>query len=333
MVAVHDKDGNRLMPCTQKRARLLLERGQARARWIGGVFYIQLLKEPSARECQKVVVGIDTGSMRESYTVATKNGVVININTNTPYWVKKKIANRKALRRGRRYRKTPYRKCRLNRKKKNWLAPSTKARWQTKIRIVSFLMKLFPITAIGIEDIKAETKEDDKKWNQSFSPLEVGKKWCYEELQKLVPCFYTFAGYDNKKHRDVRGFIKIKEKLKPVWEAHCVDSHVMCEQLLNTEIEPFKGFHYFEFFQWHRRQLHHEQIKKGGARRQYGTTITAGKPRGTLLRHKKYGLCYLGGYRKGGASLHNMQGLRIARDVKIEDCKFLCILKWKLNER
>lgn len=329
VVAVVDKNKKPLMPCTEKRARLLMERGQARSRWKGGIFYIQLLKKPSKRKYQKVVVGIDTGSMRESYTVATKNRVCININTNTPNWIKRKIKDRRDLRRSRRYRKTPYRKCRFNRKvKKGWLPPSTKARWQAKLRIVNFLIKLYPITTIGIEDIKAITKKGKRSWNKSFSPLEQGKTWCYEELKKLTKEFILFNGFDNKKYRDSRGFVKIKAKLKPVWEAHCVDSHVMCERLLNNKLNPFKSFNYFEFFKWRRRQLHYQY--KNGIRKRDGGTTTCGRPRGTLLQHKKHRLVYLGGYGERGLSIHNTSvEKRLSQRVKLEDCKFLGVIKWR----
>ena len=43
---------------------------------------------------------------------------------------------------------------------------------------------MFPITHICVEDIKARTIERAKKWNQCFSPLEVGKHWFYAEIQK-----------------------------------------------------------------------------------------------------------------------------------------------------
>src|SRR3989304_749474 len=64
------------------------------------------------------------------------------------------------------------------------IPPSTKARWNWKLRIINWLKKMFPITIIVVEDIKAWSKKNQKKWNSSFSPLEVGKKWFYQEVRK-----------------------------------------------------------------------------------------------------------------------------------------------------
>jgi hypothetical protein len=49
------------------------------------------------------------------------------------------------------------------------------------------LSALFLISQIGIEDIKASTHKGCKTWNASFSPLEIGKQWCYGQLEKIAP--------------------------------------------------------------------------------------------------------------------------------------------------
>jgi len=48
-----------------------------------------------------------------------------------------------------------------------------------------------------IEDIKAMTQKDAKKWNISFSPLEVGKTWLYSEVKKFWN-LYLVQGYETK---------------------------------------------------------------------------------------------------------------------------------------
>jgi len=46
--------------------------------------------------------------------------------------------------------------------------------------------------------------------------------------------------------------------------------------------------------------------------------------RGGLVKHKKYGLCYVGGSSKGRISLYNIKtGQRLCQNAKIEDTKFL----------
>ena len=59
MVPVLDKDKKPLMPCSEKRARKLLEKEEARPYWSRGVFCIILQKEPSSRIYQDIAIGIN----------------------------------------------------------------------------------------------------------------------------------------------------------------------------------------------------------------------------------------------------------------------------------
>ena len=189
MVPVLDSNKQPLMPCSRKKSQKI--NGKRRsdtilANWY--LFCIKLTKEPSDRQYQEVSLGIDTGSKREGYTIATSKSVVLNITTNTPYWVKQHMRTRRLARKDRRRRNTPYRKCRVNRasmRSLNYIPPSTKARWNAKLRIIKQLLKIISITIINVEDIKATTKKDKVKWNQSFSPLQIGKNYFYTEIEAL----------------------------------------------------------------------------------------------------------------------------------------------------
>ena len=329
MVPVLDKENKPLMPCTEKRARKLLSNKQAFSFWKKGTFCIKLLREPSNRTFQRVVVGIDTGSKREAYTIATKKNIILNILTDTVDWVKKAKKTQKEMRRARRFRKTPCRKPRWNNnRKEGFISPSTKSRWQTKLRILNFLVKIIPITNVIIEDIKASTKKGKRRWNKSFSPLEVGKSWFYSELENKYN-LHAVGGYDTKRQRDLRGFTKSSKKLEDTWDAHNVDSHSLVEILFNKEIKPFKGILRISFLQFHRRQLHRLQ-PKNGERKRYGGTMSLWFKRGSLVEHNKYGLCYIGGHAKGRLSLHNLKtGERVCRSAKPEDCIFKTYLSWR----
>lgn len=162
MVPVLDINKQPLMPCSEKRARKLMERGEARAYYQVGIFCIRLLKKPNSRKYQSVALGIDPGSKRDGYTVITKKNTVLNITTNTPSWVKKHIETRRMLRSVRRSRNTPYRRCRLNRTNNRVITPSIKARWGAKLRIIKQLQNILPITHINIEDIKAISLKGQK---------------------------------------------------------------------------------------------------------------------------------------------------------------------------
>jgi hypothetical protein len=205
MVPVVDKNKVPLMPCSEKRSRKLLEKGEAKAMWKNQVFYIMLLKEPSSREMQDVTVGIDPGSKREGVTVTTDNKVVLNVLLEGKQDVKKKVESRRETRRTRRQRKTPYRKCRYNRKI-GGITPSTRARWGNKLRLLRMLSKILPVSVVNVEDIKAKTLKGKAKWNKSFSPLEVGKHWFYQEIRNLGVMLHLTDGYDTCEMRNQRGF-------------------------------------------------------------------------------------------------------------------------------
>ena len=59
MVGVLDKNKKILMPCSEKRARKLMERGEAKPYWSRGVFCIILQREPSSRIYQDIAIGIN----------------------------------------------------------------------------------------------------------------------------------------------------------------------------------------------------------------------------------------------------------------------------------
>jgi hypothetical protein len=76
-----------------------------------------------------------------------------------------------------------------------------------------------------VEDIKARTT-GKKRWDRSFSPLEVGKAWFYEELGKLA-AVQIKPGYATKDLREQLGLKKTSKKLAEVWEAHCIDAWIL----------------------------------------------------------------------------------------------------------
>lgn len=328
MVPVIDVNNNPLMPCYEKRARKLMEKGEAKAMWKNQIFYILLLKKPSDNKYQDVTIGIDPGSKKEGLTVATDSNVILNITSEAVTHVKDAVETRKSLRRSRRNRNTPYRTCRFNRSI-GGIPPSTKARWDQKLRIVNLLQKMIPITVINIEDISSIAKKGKRKWNISFSPLEVGKQYFRESVKSKDLMLHETQGFNTKEHRDIRGFKKTKEKLKNVWEAHCVDSHSLVEIATGTEIKPFKGMYIFENFCFKRRQLHVQNYIKGGFRKEYGGTVSMGIPRGSLAKHLKFGLTHIGGTSKGRISLHCLNGKRLTRSAKKEDLTILSINKWR----
>jgi hypothetical protein len=115
-------DGEPLMPTCASRARRWVEQNKATPFWLNGVWCIRLAFEPSGRNKQKVVVGIDPGSKREAFTVASKAHTYLNVLADSVDWVKDAVEARSMLRRSRRNKNTP---CRANRR--NGIPPTAKS--------------------------------------------------------------------------------------------------------------------------------------------------------------------------------------------------------------
>jgi hypothetical protein len=237
-------------------------------------------------------------------------------------------------RRTRRNRKTPYRKLRTNRNvNKVRLAPSTRARWGWKLRIAHWLVGLYPIAQFVVENIQAATKPGQRRWNTSFSPLEVGKMWFYAELGKLASV-QTVQGYETPQARQALGLKKSKRKLSDDFAAHGIDSWVLANMVIGGHTEPDnKAMLYLVPLCFHRRQLHRLQPEKGGIRKPYGGTLSMGLKRGSWVKHPKYGLCYVGGTTNGRISLHSLQdGKRLTQNAKPEECTFLTYSSWRVRK-
>jgi hypothetical protein len=319
------------MPTNNWKADKLVALGRAARRFKCGLFYIQLVDRKEGKT-QEAVVGIDPGSKREGFTVKSSSHTYLNILSEAVGWVKDAVEVRKNMRRARRFRNTPYRKCRWNRKI-GGLPPSTKARWQAKLRIVDILRTLFPITVFVVEDIKAKTRKGGKKWNKSFSPLEVGKKWFYRELEKLGKVILK-QGWETFEMREHLQLKKTKAKLKDCFEAHNVDSWVLANSYVGGHTKPDNtSLVKLLPLQFHRRQLHVLNFSKGGLRKNYGGTISMGLKRGSLVKHKKYGITYVGGSSKGKISLHSVEtGERLTQNANILDIIFLTFNNWRTQQ-
>jgi hypothetical protein len=234
------------------------------------------------------------------------------------------------MRRTRRGRKTPCRKPRQNRKRgKKKLPPSTRARWHWKLRLATLLCQLFPVGVVVVEDIKARTT-GKKRWDQSFSPLEVGKAWFYEELGKLA-AVQTKQGYETKDLREQLGLKKTGKKLAEVWEAHCIDAWVLAHSAVGGRKTPDnRRVVCIAPLNWHHRQLHRFEPEKRGKRKPYGGTLSQGIKRGTLIKHPKWGKAYVGGSMDGQLSLHDPEtGKRLTQSAKVADCRLIKLLRWR----
>jgi hypothetical protein len=317
------------MPCPTWRANELLRRGRAVRRFSKGIFYIRLLDRKDGA-VQPVACGIDPGSKYEGFTVKSGKKTFVNVQADAVTWVKDAVEVRRNMRRARRFRKTPCRQNRRNRSR-GGIPPSTKARWQWKLRLSRWLASLYPITVFVVEDVKAETK-GQRRWDASFSPLEVGKRWFYEELAKIAEV-QTKSGWDTYCMRKKMGFHKTSAKAARVFSAHCVDSWVLASSAVSGVKPDNTDIRFVTPLRFHRRQLHALQPAKGGIRRPYGGTRSLVFKRGSLVKHPKWGLCYIGGTMGNRISLHSIEnGRRFCQNAKPADCVFFTRLSWRTWE-
>lgn len=321
------------MPTTNKKANKLIAKGRALRRFDRGLFYIKLVDRQDGYT-QPIAVGLDPGSKKEAFTVKSESHTYLNIQADAVTWVKGAVKTRRGMRRARRNRKTPYRECRPNRNvNSTLLPPSTRARWDWKLRLCRWLVRYFPIEAFVVEDIAAVTKAGKRRWNKSFSPLEVGKAWFYKELGNIASV-KTLQGYETKELRDGLRLKKSKQKMSDKFEAHCVDSWVLANWYAGGHTTPDNtALLYTMPLRFHRRQLHRLQPEKGGIRRPYGGTLSLGFKRGSWVKHPKYDVCYVSGTSGKRISLRSLQnGKRLCHNAKPEDCQFLTYASWRIRK-
>ena len=330
-VPVKSKSGKKLMPTHPNKAGMLIKKGLATPYWSNGIFCIRLNYATADEYTQDIVVGVDPGSKKEGLTVKSESHTYLNIQADAHNKVGKKVAKRSELRRSRRSRKCPNRKQRKNRNAGKAKIPAgTRARWDWKLRILDWLSKLYPVTHVCVEDIKAPTIERAKKWNQSFSPLEVGKQWFYTEIRKRWQ-LRTLQGYQTKEIRDRLGLKKSSEKLSETFNAHCVDSWCLAYWTVGGESTPDNTDVFcIAPIPIKRRCLHREQEARGGKRNRYGGTVLEnGLVKNTLVKHIKYGITRLSGINaKGLFSMYNLEGKRLTTHAKRADFRVLTRLNF-----
>ncbi len=320
-VPVLSAEGNPLMPTTSARARKWIASGKAKPVWNDlSIFCVQLLVEPSGAETQEIAVGIDPGKLFSGVAAISKKAVLFTAHVVLPF--NRVIARKQAqkiLRRSRRGRRInrnipfaqrAHREKRFDNRRGNKLPPSIRANRQLEIRIVQELIKLFPITEIVYEYVKA-------RGNKGLSPVMVGQKWMLEQLTAIAPTF-KLEGWKTSKIRKHLSLPKNKDnKSIPDASTHANDGIALAASRF-IEYKPFHtanshGHHWvgsmeltdapFKVIarpQLYRRQLHFENPQLGGTRKRKGGTVTPfGFRSGDLVRAakgKKTVKGYIGGY-------------------------------------
>ncbi len=155
-VYVLNRHGKPLMPCSPRKARVLLKEGRAKVVRIP--FTIQLLHGSSGYR-QKVYAGRDRGLTQGVAAVREDGEVLFLAEVTGRREVSELVYERATLRRGRRCRKTPYRPCRIDnrRRKEGWLPPSVEHLWYEHQKVRALVEFILPVTEWAEEVNKFDT--------------------------------------------------------------------------------------------------------------------------------------------------------------------------------
>lgn len=151
--------GEPLMPCSPRKARMLLMYGKARV-VKRTPFTIKLL-HGSAGYKQPVVLGVDAGSRHVGISACTESMELYKEELTPRNDVVELLSARRQYRRGRRNRKTRYRAPRFNNrvrsKHKGWLAPSVEVKIQEHITVIKRVCGILPIVLVRVETAEFDT--------------------------------------------------------------------------------------------------------------------------------------------------------------------------------
>ncbi len=179
VVYVINKYGKPLMPCSPRKARILLKLGKAKV--IKRTPFTIKLLYGSGQAKQPLTHGVDTGSDKiGSAVVNDKEEVVYMSEITIRNDITKTMKGRASARRNRRNRKTRYRKARfLNRKnsrRKNRFSPTMISKFNSHLKEINFVKSILPITKLILEtgNFDPHLLKNPALYNEKI------KKWAYQ---------------------------------------------------------------------------------------------------------------------------------------------------------
>ncbi len=161
-VFVLDKNKNQLDMCHPGQARRMLKAGLA-AVYKRLPFTIILKREVTDPQLQTYQLKLDPGSKTTGVAIVNQETGEVVFAAEIEHrgqTIKARLDTRRGVRRGRRSRKTRYRKPRFNNRtrSKGWLAPSLLSRVSNVETWVKRLIKICPIAGISLELVKFDTQ-------------------------------------------------------------------------------------------------------------------------------------------------------------------------------
>lgn len=184
-VFVKNQRGEALMPCSQRKARLLLKEGKAKI--IGYKPFTIQLTVATGESVQEVHLGIDTGAKYVGIAVTSNDKILVKGEIELREDVHKNVETRSELRRNRRTRNTRYRQARfLNRKRiEGWLPPTVQSKLDATFKWIDKFESLLPDPILYIEVGKFDVQ---KMMNSNITNEEYQNGQCagYYDVRYFV---------------------------------------------------------------------------------------------------------------------------------------------------
>lgn len=210
------------MPTKPSRARRWVRDGKAIGKWNdAGIYYVQLVSEPSGVAVQPIVLGLDPGKSYSGIAVQSAKFTLYLAHLVLPFQrVKERLgkvvtqngkmiknvrgrALQRRVRRGRRINRKvafhlrSHRQKRFSNRKQSKLPPSIKASRLMEIRVATELARIFPLTAIVYEVVKADVDKTSgrkgAKSGKGFSPVMAAQYWAIEQLKAVAPVVIRYG--------------------------------------------------------------------------------------------------------------------------------------------
>lgn len=249
-------EGNPLTPTTPSKARKLLKSNQAKKAFNKfNEFGIQMLVE-TRKEVPKTSLGYDPGTKFEGFSVVVDKENNLNIKLDLPAKsnIVKKLKERGEARRTRRQR-LRRRKARFNnRSRKGFIAPSQLVIICSRLKILKELIKCYPISIVGMEDVCFNHAK--YRWGSNFSTIEIGKSLIRKFFKDSNIELIEFKGWETKEIREGYGYKKSKDKGENIFTSHCSDSLSLALEINRKEsLEPRKFIVVDDKYRYIRRKI------------------------------------------------------------------------------
>jgi RRXRR protein len=194
-VFVLDTNYKQLNPVHQGRARILLDQGRA-AVYKRFPFTIILKVAVDQPQLDALRLKIDPGSKTTGLAVVNDVSGEVVFAANLSHRgekIKKRLDDRRAVRRNRRNRKTRYRAPRFDNRKRGigWLPPSLESRVANVLTWVNRLRRFCPIFAISLELVKCDLQKMENPEITGVLYQHINKKYC-RILQRADGYGYTY---------------------------------------------------------------------------------------------------------------------------------------------